>query len=98
VDEFAARVSRHVRFDPGANPWGNTILVNAERYQAPLLGLPRGIGASAVAYWTDVTFPLRSRYVLLLPSELEMLGDRVHLRKLDDTPLGQLFENEDWRR
>lgn len=96
VDEFAAIAARHIGFDPTLPSWGNTVLVNATMYQTPILGLPRGIGASAVAYWTDVTFPLHSRYVILSPSEVATVGGRVRLRKLADTSIGQLFENLDW--
>ena len=98
VEEFADATRPHITYDPTLPPWGNTVLVNANQYQVPLLGLPRGVGASAVVYWNNVTLPLRSRYVLLTPQELESLSTRVRLRKLADTRIGQLFENLDWRR
>jgi hypothetical protein len=98
VDEFARRTHPFITYDPTVSPWGNTLLVHADRYQAPLMALPPGVGASSVVYWDRVELPLRSRYVLLSASELEKLGARVHLRRLADTSIGQLFENLDWQR
>ena len=98
VEEFARSIRHHITYDPTLSSWGNTLLVHADRYQAPLLALPPGVGASAVVYWEDVMLPLRSRYVLLSPAEIDRLGTRARLHKLADTPIGQLFENLDWQR
>jgi hypothetical protein len=98
VDEFARNTRPHIAYDSTLSPWGNTVLVHADRYQAPLMSLPPGVGASAVVDWRNVALPLRSRYVLLSPSELDNLGARARLRRLADTPIGQLFENLDWQR
>jgi hypothetical protein len=98
VDEFARNIRPHIAYDSTLSPWGNTVLVHADRYQAPLMALPPGVGASAVVYWRDVALPLRSRYVLLSPSEIDNLSARARLRRLADTPIGQLFENLDWQR
>ena len=98
VDEFARNIRPHIAYDSTLSPWGNTVLVHADRYQAPLMALPPGVGASAVVYWRNVALPLRSRYVLLSPSEIDNLGARARLRRLADTPIGQLFENLDWQR
>jgi hypothetical protein len=42
--------------------------------------------------------PPRSRYLLLGPEDRKQLGDRVRLRRLTSTPLGELYENEEWQR
>jgi len=98
VETFAAAIAPHIRFDPSTSAWGNTVLINVERYTFLLLGLPHGIGASAVLSWDRVTLPPRSRYLLLGPDERTRLGARVRLRRLTSTPLGELYENDDWQR
>jgi len=98
VDEFERTIRDQITYDSTLSSWGNTLLVHADRYQAPLMALPPGVGASAVVYWNDVMLPIRSRYVLLSPAEVESLGALARLRKLADTPIGQLFENLDWQR
>jgi hypothetical protein len=97
VEEFARKTRPHIVYDSRLSPWGNTVLLLADRYQAPLMTLPPGVGASSVVYWEDVALPLRSRYVLLSQTELDNLGTRA-LAQLADTPIGQLFENLDWQR
>jgi hypothetical protein len=98
VDEFASNIRQQIAYDPALSPWGNTVLVHADQYKAPLMALPPGVGASAVVYWDNVNLPLRSRYVLLSPAESANVGTRARLRKLADTPIGLLFENLDWQR
>jgi hypothetical protein len=98
IDEFATKTRHQLAYDPTLSPWGNTVLVFADQYKTPLMALPPGVGASAVVYWDKVALPLRSRYVLLSPSEVERLGTRANLRMLADTSIGQLFENLDWQR
>jgi hypothetical protein len=98
IAEFEKATRPFIAYDPALSPWGNTVLVHADRYQAPLLGLSRGIGASAVVYWSRVTMPMKSHYVLLAPDEFDTIRNQVHLRELTDTSLGRLYENLDWRR
>jgi len=98
IAQFAAAVDGVIRFDPALGGWGNTVLVSVDRYDTPLMGLPRGIAVSAVFDWTDVALPVRSRYLLLTDAEVQRLTPRVPLRKLRDTPLGELYENTGWAR
>jgi len=95
---FARAVGPHLAYDRSVPAWGNTLLVGVDRYQYPLLGLPRGIAASSALSWEDVPKPPRSRYLLLAPDEVEALKMNTRLRKLTDTALGELYENLDWRR
>jgi hypothetical protein len=98
LERFGSQVSSHVQYDPALPPWGNSVLLNAETYQSDLLGLPHGIGVSAVLDWQDLVLPPRSRYLLLRAVDLDALGSRVNLRRVGDTTLGTLYENVDWRR
>jgi hypothetical protein len=98
IDRFAASIRPHVRFDPALSGWGNTLLVSVARYDFPLMGVPPGIGLSVTFDWAGVPAPAKSRYVLLGPDEIAAATARFRLRKLADTPLGTLYENEDWTR
>lgn len=98
IADFRTAVEGVVRFDASLPPWGNSVLIDAENYQTPLLGLPKGIGVSAVLYWEQVALPPRSRYLILREQDLRALGSGVRLRRIGDTSLGALFENLEWRR
>jgi hypothetical protein len=98
IDRFGASIRPHVRFDPALTGWGNTLLVSVARYDYPLMGVPPGIGLSVTFDWGGVPSPPRSRYVLLGPDEIAAAATRIRLRKLADTPMGGLYENEDWTR
>jgi hypothetical protein len=98
IERFARSISGHVHFDPALFSWGNTLLIGVDRYDYPLLGVPRGIGISVSFDWTDLRPPVRSRYLLLAEPDVEALAGRLRLHKLADTPMGGLYENEDWAR
>jgi hypothetical protein len=97
IDRFAQSIRGHIRYDPSLSGWGNTVLISLDRYDYPLMGLPPGVAASAAFYWNEVPAPVRSRYLLLTGPEIPAMSGRLRLRKLANTPLGELFENEDWR-
>jgi hypothetical protein len=78
----------------GAPPWANTVTVHSDLLQFPLLGLPRGIGLSYVFDWSNLATPVRSRYLLLRPSDEEQLRSRVRLTPIGSTPLGTLYRND----
>ncbi|HEY6508331.1 MAG TPA: hypothetical protein VIY56_09985 [Vicinamibacterales bacterium] len=97
VRQFEQDVRGHLRYDPTVPAWGNTVAVPVDFYRTALLGLPRGMGASAVLNWDGVQFPLRSRYLILQPEYARQLDGRARLRPLAETSLGSLMENEEWR-
>jgi hypothetical protein len=97
VAKFADEAASVLTFQPGASGWTNTLLVPADRYEYPLLGVPAGIGISSFFGWTDVALPLKSRYLLLRPLERESAPPGVRLKKLRDTVHGTLYENLDAR-
>jgi hypothetical protein len=93
VVKFAEEAAAVVRFQPGAPGWTNTVLVPADRYEFPLLGIAPGIGLSSFFGWEDVALPLKSRYLLLRPAERDSAPPAVRLNKLRDTVHGTLYEN-----
>lgn len=98
VERFAVALRGQVRFDPALSGWGNTLLIGVDRYDYPLLGAPPGIGLSVTFDWADLPMPAKSRYLLLAEGDLPAVTGRMRLRKLADTPMGMLYENEDWMR
>ena len=81
-------------FVPGAPPWTNTLTVHSDLLQFPLLGLPRGIGVSYVFDWSNLVPPVRSRYLLLRPSDEEQVSSKARLVPIATTPLGTLYRND----
>ena len=101
ITAFASATRGRVSYDGRLPPWGNSLLVDAENYLPPLLGLPKGVGVSAVLHWELVPRPPRSRYLVLRPSDRDALlthQPSLRLRKLGDTAIGELFENPAWQR
>ena len=98
IERFAGSIRGHVRYDPALSGWGNTVLIGVDRYDYPLLGVPRGIGLSVTFDWTELQAPPRSRYLLLAEPDLAAVVGRMRLQKLADTPMGELYENQDWAR
>jgi hypothetical protein len=91
-------LNRQVRdvlhFSPGASPWTNSLLVPVDLAQdQAMLGLPAGFGTSAVLDWEALTYPPRSRYVLLGPRDHAMLPREIELVPLAETLIGTLYEN-----
>ena len=98
IDRFAQSIRGHIRYDRSLSGWGNTVLISVDHYDFPLMGLPPGVAVSAAFNWNDVASPVRSRYLLLTGPEIPAMSARIRLRKLTDTPLGELYENQDWQR
>ncbi len=97
INRFSDSIRGHIRYDRSLPGWGNTVLIGLDHYDVPLMGLPPGVAVSAAFNWNDVAAPVRSRYLLLTGPEITAMSARLRLRKLADTPLGELYENEDWR-
>ncbi len=83
--------------DPGADGWGNTLLVHVDLLRYPLAGVPPGISLSYVLDWDDQPMPPRSRHLLLRPADVAALEGRVRLRHTASTPVGDLYRNLDER-
>jgi hypothetical protein len=98
IERFAASLAGHVRYDPALSGWGNTLLISIDRYDYALMGVPRGMGLSVRFDWEELRAPARSRYLVLAEPDLAAVNGRMRLRKLADTPLGALYENQDWER
>ena len=98
IERFAGSIRGHMGYDPALSGWGNTVLIGVNRYDYPLLGVPRGMGLSVTFDWAKLPAPARSRYLLLAEPDLAAVAGRMRLQKLADTPMGGLYENEDWAR
>jgi hypothetical protein len=94
IDAMHEATEAAMPFVPDAPPWTNTVIVHSDLLQYPLLGVPRGIGVSYVFDWSNLMPPVRSRYLLLRPSDEEQLAGKVRLAPLGRTPLGMLYRNE----
>ncbi len=67
IATFRAEIAPHLRYDPAASAWDNTLLVPVASQSYPMLALPPGIGLSFVVEATDLRSPIESRYVLVPP-------------------------------
>jgi hypothetical protein len=98
IQRFAGSVRGQLRYDPSLSGWGNTLLIGVDRYDYPLMGVPRGFGLSVTFDWKDLPMPPKSRYLLLAEPDVATVAPRARLHRLADTPLGALYENQEWRR
>jgi hypothetical protein len=98
IERFAESVRGYLHYDPSLTGWGNTLLIGVNRYDYPLMGLPRGMGISVTFDWTKLPAPAKSRYLVLTEPDVRAISGRMRVRKLADTPLGGLYENEEWAR
>jgi hypothetical protein len=97
VANVRSRVEGMLQYDPADPAWGNTVLVPESLLQYPLLGLPRGVGISLYSdRSTSLALPPKSRYLLLGPSHVRALGNRVRLRPLKEVSPGTLYLNLDY--
>jgi hypothetical protein len=63
---LAKKLNSLIPYQKGADPWQNTILMDT--YPHELLALPAGIGVSVFFRPSDVSLPIKSRYVLVGPA------------------------------
>jgi hypothetical protein len=90
IASFRRHTNEVLRFEPGRDPWENTILVSNKCFAFPLAAVPPGIGVSEVLSWPELGDPPRSRYLLMTEEETGALQRRLHLQPLARTPLGLL--------
>ena len=57
------------------------------------MGLPAGMGTSAILDPLALEYPLRSKYVLLTPADRAQLQPGLRLVRRADTLVGTLYEN-----
>jgi hypothetical protein len=80
-----------VRFEPGAEPWCNTMLSTV--YPMDLVYLDPGVGVSFYRAFKPLSDPPRSRYFLLDPSS--PLANQLNLEPIGQTRHGTLYRNLD---
>ncbi len=92
---WEAELQKVVQYEPGADPWCNTLL-HSHRYlfgaTSVLLAVDGGIGLSSPLDQA-MTPPFRSRYLLFDDGDLERYGAELNLRQLLVVPDGVLYEN-----
>jgi hypothetical protein len=95
-------LSPYLEYDPGADPWGNTLLV-PDLLAWPKLEVPAGVGISIVvnsgyrkpSEWAPHR-PVWSRYLLMSNVKAESWED-CRLELMQETPAGNLYRNLDYR-
>ncbi|MBN8595691.1 MAG: hypothetical protein J0M33_28320 [Anaerolineae bacterium] len=107
VKTFQTQTAPVLIYQPNApSPWCNTLLFIMENWNDLAMSIPPelafvdpGIGLSFyVGYWNTppaLNFPLKSRYVLLSPSNRDKIGDQANLTLLRSTIAGNIYRNED---
>jgi hypothetical protein len=95
-------LGRYVEFDPGADPWSNTVLVT-NSYGWSQLKTPVGIGVSFMlengyrpSPESGLELPPRSRHLVVGHAQF-LLRDRCRLELICETPVGGLYRNLDFR-
>jgi hypothetical protein len=73
--------------------WCNTLLT--AQYPPYLIAVPAGIGLSVVREPDNLTFPLRSQYLLLDAPTLKALPHAIRVEELATLPYGTLYRNLD---
>lgn len=91
IEAFRSQSAPYIRYEEGADPWDNTILM--ERAHMPAyLGLPPGIGIQLLGDEMP-TVPFKSRYFLLSDHGYDILNKFSPLTKVGDTFLGGIYRN-----
>lgn len=90
IIEFEQQIKEFVYFDKKRDGWGNTLLLPLGVVLQPLLGVPSGIGLTV---FSSLESGVKSRYLLLDEKNANLMRQRVELRFLTRTTLGDLYEN-----
>jgi hypothetical protein len=82
---FQQVAAQHIRYDPAAGPWCNTVLAHNTFDQRFLL-LPPEVGYSVILIWDEQRLPPRSQYIVSDPTmEPRLRGLRLErLATVDD--------------
>jgi hypothetical protein len=90
---FRSQVAPLLTFVPAKSAWCNTLLTTTSARE--IVGVPDGIGLSIGSPSTQVASPIKSGYLLVTADNAEDLRQRVRLRHLATTALGELYANDD---
>jgi hypothetical protein len=83
--QFHESVKNVIIYEPGADPWHNTLLTNC--YSPHLAGLPAGIGANSYFSGEFLKNRVKSRYIISTPDLVAVHGLNVKLLvSLHDQP------------
>jgi len=98
IEVFGVAVKDVIVYDnQTSNGWCNTLLTSSTiGYRTEFLGLPPQIGFSVVfSPNLMATIPPKSRYLLLDQLTLDKLKEKLHIRLLTHTNIGNLYLNLD---
>jgi hypothetical protein len=73
--------------------WCNTLLTTT--YEREIVAVPDGIGLSVGRPASNLTAPIRSRWVLATPDSVKDIERKARLEHLATTALGSLYVNRD---
>jgi hypothetical protein len=101
-DRFPERVQlqtemeKWIAFDHTTeNPWCNTLFIPLGYYDYRLTTIPPGIGFSYVNDLDTLKTPLHSKYLLFDRGTYKLLANRLHVKLLDSSSIGDLYYNLD---
>jgi hypothetical protein len=97
IQATAAQLRAVLEFRPDPNRWCNTLLVRSDLFRYTFVTVPAGIGVSFAFTPARLSFPLKSRYLLLDSEGEARFRDRVRTRLLATTELGTVYLNLDAR-
>jgi hypothetical protein len=105
-DDFAKEFPQHaslqskfeewIVFDTAtSNPWCNTLLIPLAYYDHRLTIVPPGIGVSFITEDWVIKTPVKSKYLLFDQDTYERFADRLNVKLLGSTSIGNLYYNLD---
>jgi hypothetical protein len=94
-ERFRNQIASFLTFDPGGEPWCNTLLTMV--YPREIVAVPAGIGLSIGEPPSAVAAPVRSAYLLLTEEGAKVYRSKANVRRLTATEFGELYLNLDAR-
>ena len=95
LEEARAAFAPAIAYQPGANPWDNTVLADARALETPLMAIPPGVSIAYAVDWDDQPMPPKARYLWLRDRDLEEIGRPLRLSPLAVISSGTLYRNLD---
>lgn len=100
IASFEEQTGKALVYEATSNAWCNSVAVDVGLYETPLMGVPGGMGISAILDWDRVRLPLKSKYVLGKSDLLQEVtqpsrGSAMHLEPLVETSIGVVYLNLD---
>ena len=97
IAHFASEAGKYIRYDSKApSGWCNTVLTQAVTgYSFPpeVSALPAGIGFSVLLEGDRVSFPIKSKYLLIDDGRAQRFSDKVQLQQLNNFGQLKLYRN-----